>query len=424
VVSWAEPNGWRSDEARGRGQVTRNPLRCEIEWNQPARASVEFHRRLPGYEPTVLLDAPGLARVLGVGKVLVKAETSRFGMPSFKILGASWAVYRALTARLGIGGDSLVDLDDLRAQLAPLKPLTLVAATDGNHGHAVARMANLLGLGCRILVPNGVGASRIGAIRSEGAEVVEIRGTYDDAVRQAAQLADARNIVVSDTSWQGYEAIPADVIDGYSTILVEVDEVLEGSGIGRPDIVVAPVGVGALMSSVVSNLRSHGQSVTIVGVEPEEANCLQASTCAGRIVDVPGPHPSIMVGLNCGTPSPLAWERVAKGVDWFVSVGDDMAMEAMRGLADVGLAVGETGAAALAGFMAISDDESWRDAMGDLSDSTILLLVTEGVTDPDAYRSIVGRSPAEVHASAAVSKVGWDPGMSRPVLEEQTNKEP
>jgi len=96
----------------------------------------------------------------------------------------------------------------------------------------------------------------------------------------------------------------------------------------------------------------------------------------------------------------------------------------MRGLADVGLAVGETGAAALAGFMAISDDESWRDAMGDLSDSTILLLVTEGVTDPDAYRSIVGRSPAEVHASAAVSKVGCDPGMSRPVLEEQTNKEP
>src|SRR5919199_5038358 len=146
-----------------------------------------FHRRLPGYEETPLVDAPGLADALGVGKVLVKDESSRLGLPAFKILGASWAVYRALEERLpeGAFGD-WETLEGLRERLGPLRPLNLVAATDGNHGRAVARVARILGLSARIFVPEDMASARREAIAGEGAEVVVVRGTYDEAVERSA----------------------------------------------------------------------------------------------------------------------------------------------------------------------------------------------------------------------------------------------
>jgi diaminopropionate ammonia-lyase len=205
-----------------------------------------LHRRLPGYAATPLLDMPALAERVGVGRVLVKAEVERFGLPSFKVLGASWAVYRVLCERLS-GEPEWSGVEDLAAVVAAeLGLLHLVAATDGNHGRAVAHMARLLGLGATILVPDGTVAARIDGIAGEGADVVVVHGSYDDAVAISASMASERNLVVSDTSWPGYEDPPRWVIEGYSTIFAELAEQLPALGLAvdRIDVAVVPSGSG------------------------------------------------------------------------------------------------------------------------------------------------------------------------------------
>jgi diaminopropionate ammonia-lyase len=342
----------------------------------PGVSPVAFHRRLPGYAPTRVVDAPGLAAELGVATLSVKDESRRLGLPSFKILGASWAVYRLLVSRLGHEPDWR-DLDELRAAFAPLGQLTLVAATDGNHGRAVAHMARLLGYESQILVPAGTAAARIDGIESEGAEVTVVDGTYDDAVRASSARATERVLVVSDTSWEGYTEVPRTVIEGYRTIFAELDEQLT-----TPQLVVVPMGVGALTAAAVEH---YAWRATIVAVEPLSAACGLHSAAAGHPVVVSGPHDSIMAGLNCGTVSPVAWPAVSRGVDLFVAVGDRDAEQAMRDLAAVGIVAGETGAAALAGLRAVAATTQ------ELRGQHALVLCTEGATDPHAYRRIVGR---------------------------------
>jgi len=259
-----------------------NPLAATGQDLDPAgRAPLDFHRRLPEYAVTPLVDAPGLAGALGVGKVWVKDESWRLGLPAFKILGASWAVYRALEQRSG-GIGEWGDVEELRGRLAPLLPLTLAAATDGNHGRAVARMSRMLGLGARIFVPADMAPARIEAIRSEGAEVVVVRGTYDEAVARSAEEADGRCLVISDTSWPGYEDVPRWVIDGYSTILWEVSDELGRRGEEGPTLVVVQIGVGAFAAAVTRHFRSPGVSPRpkILGVEPAGAACALASAGA------------------------------------------------------------------------------------------------------------------------------------------------
>ncbi len=376
--------------------VTANPLREPLDAPRPDPAIPAFHARMPAYSPTLLFDVPDLARRFGVRRVLVKAETRRMGLPSFKILGASWATYRAICDHLGYEPVPWRNINELAANLAHLRPFKLATATDGNHGRAVAFMARLLGFGCHIFVPRGMVEARIQAIRSEGALVTVVDGTYDEAVARAAEEASPTCLVISDTSWPGYEETPARVIEGYSTIFTEIDDAIDASGLDRPDMVVIPMGVGAFMAAGVEHYRQDGDTTTIVGVEPVDANCVQASATAGQITNVPGPHESIMVGLNCGTPSLIAWPLVSAGVDWLVSIDDDTARQAMRDLAEVGIVAGETGAAALGGFAALAGDPAWTSALADPEAATVLLVVTEGATDPRSYTEIVGRGPETV----------------------------
>lgn len=355
----------------------------------------EFHRRLPGYRRTPLLSIPALAEQLGLEELLVKCESERFGLPSFKMLGASWASYRALSAHLGAEPGPWNDIGDLERILASAGPLTLVAATDGNHGCAVACAARLMGLGARIFVPSGTARARIEAIRAEGAELIEVDGDYDDAVDRSAREAGPRCLVVSDTSWPGYTDVPEWVIDGYSTMFQELDEALSEGGIAVPDTVVVPVGVGALAAAAVKHFRCGFASgtpptgPTIIGVEPSDAACVAASMRAGSPVSVPGPHRSIMAGLNCGTPSVVAWPTVSAGVDAIVAIGDDWARDAVRGLAVAGVCAGETGAAALGGLMAIRSAGLCDGLFAPLG-TKALVLVTESVTDPVEWRRTLG----------------------------------
>ena len=360
----------------------------------PTREPLDFHRRLPGYEPTRLVEAPGLAELLGVGEVWVKDESGRLGLPSFKILGASWATFRAVAERLGGEPGEWGTIAELAERLQELRPMSLSAATDGNHGRAVARMARLLGLGARIFVPEGTARARIEAIESEGAPVTVVEGTYEDAVQAAAELAGEGYLLVQDTAVDGWDQTSRWVIEGYSTIFWEIEERLAELGREAPDVVAVQIGVGALAASVVRQFRQPAPSPRprIVGVEPDRAACVLASMEAGRIITIPGPHDSAMAGLNCGTPSTVAWPEVSAGIDLFVAVEDERAFEAVRRMAEAGLVSGETGAAGLAGLLElVAGDEASASHMLNVSDKArVLLISTEGPTDPEAYRRIVG----------------------------------
>jgi diaminopropionate ammonia-lyase len=369
-----------------------NPNAGEVfDGSPPDRAPLRFHRRLPGYEATPLVDVPGLADALGVGKVFVKDESNRLGLPAFKILGASWAVFRALEERLGDEGfGDWETIDDLKAKLGPLRPLSLVAATDGNHGRAVARVARLLGLGAMIFVPEDMAPARREAIAGEGAVVVVVDGTYDDAVERSAE---ADGLLISDTSWPGYERVPWWVIEGYSTMLWEIEDELVRRSEAGPDIVVVQVGVGAFAAAVARHFRSSRVSPhpKLVAVEPARADCLFRSVSAERLVSVPGPHDSIMAGLNCGKPSLVAWPILSRSIDLLVSLNDEPVREAMRLAAGSGIVSGETGAAGLGGLLQLlraEGSEQARRALGASRETRVLAFNTEGATNPDAYRRI------------------------------------
>ncbi|HEY7699800.1 MAG TPA: diaminopropionate ammonia-lyase [Vicinamibacteria bacterium] len=349
---------------------------------------LSFHRKLPRYAPTPLVSTPEIASRLGLSRVLVKNESSRFGLPSFKLLGASWAIYRALGTRGGLDLESWSTVDDLARALSFLKPFALAAATDGNHGRAVAHMARLLGFECRIFVPLGTAEARIRAIESEGASCTVVDGDYDAAIARSAEEASDRCLVIDDTSWPGYEDIPRWVIQGYGTIFREVEEQIDSP----PSVIFVPIGVGALGAAAVDFYkRSNGTRV--VGVEPKSAACVLASLSAGKLVTVPGPHESIMAGLNCGTPSSIAFPTLLAGLDAAVAIEDSYAEQAMRTLAACGIVSGETGAAALGGLealLALPEAPEIRRELGLDGKAGALLLVTEGATDPESYRRIVG----------------------------------
>jgi diaminopropionate ammonia-lyase len=327
-----------------------------------------------------------VAARLGVAEVLVKDESSRLGLPSFKVLGASWAVCRALAKRLGSPVETFAQL---AAGAAELRPLALSAATDGNHGRAVARMAALLGLGARIYVPSGTAQARIEAIAGEGAEVSVVDGGYEDAVRRSAADAGPCCLVISDTSWPGYEDVPRWVIEGYATIFWEVEDQLAEQGAERPGVVAVQMGVGALAAATVRYAWSVDPRPWLVGVEPERAACVLASVRAGRIVTLTEPQDSVMAGLNCATPSLVAWPLVSRGLDAYVAAGDERVPGAMRLLREDGLVAGETGAAGLAGLLRLVEHGSPGGVpLG--PGARVLLLSTEGATDPAAYERLTG----------------------------------
>lgn len=378
--------------------------RCEAAGaNDRPRA---FHRRLPGYRATPLIDLGGAAaRRFGVGRVWVKDESVRLGLPAFKILGASWGVYRVIADRapgLVARWDSL---GELRERLRTLGHITLVTASDGNHGRAVARVAAWFGFDARIFMPAGTVGARVRAVESEGATVTVVGGDYDAAVSAAADEArsgdeDGGTWLIQDTAWPGYETIPAWIVEGYWTIFGEVAEQLAAGGAPDPDLAVVQIGVGSLAAAAVRFYRSgvRRSSPRIAGVEPAGAACAAASIRAERPVSTPGPHPSRMAGLNCGTLSSIAWPYIARGVDLFVTVDDERAFEAMRFLAAAGISSGASGAAGVAALIELSETAAGADARAALGlgrSSTILVIATEGITNPALYRRIVGERPAD-----------------------------
>lgn len=333
----------------------------------------DFHRSLPGYSPTPLVSLPELAAELGVGAVEVKDESSRLGLPAFKVLGASWAVARVVADRTG----AAMDLASLRDKAAG-SALHLVTATDGNHGRAVAHMARLLGIAATVFVPGVMRAVAADAIAAEGAEVVRTDTDYDTAVAAAARFADEHpdRELVQDTAWEGYWQVPAWVVEGYDTLLEEIDEQVGAA----PDLVAIPVGVGSLAQAVVAHYRRPGAPrPALLSVEPDTAACVLDSLTVGAPVTVPTTA-TVMAGLNCGTVSAAAWPLLREGCDAAIAVSDAAALQAVADLGRLGVSSGPSGAATLAGVRAALATPKRRAALGIDAGSTIVLLSTEAAS--------------------------------------------
>ena len=371
-----------------------NPKVLTFETTENA-AILEFHQKLPLYTPSRLVEAPLAAKHLRVRRVWVKDESSRFDLPAYKILGASWATYRELETRFG-PFQPWSNVDELKDQLKHTN-ITLVAATDGNHGRAVARMAKWLGFKAYIFVPNDMVQARREAIQDEGAQVEVVNGTYDDAVAKSAQITGENYLVISDTAWDDFERVPGWVVEGYGTIFQEVDEQLKNLQAQQPDLVAVQMGVGSLAASVIRHYRSPNRATHVLGVEPRQAACVLRSLEANALREVPGPHTSIMAGLNCGKVSLLAWPLLRNGLSGSVAIDDTFAEEAMGLLAQDNIISGESGAAGLAGLLALNTGQSNTNmtlqTFGINHSSSLLIISTEGVTDPEAYTRIVGNVP-------------------------------
>ncbi len=357
----------------------------------PVHRSMEpqiFHRRLPEYEVTPLVRLKSLAGRLGLGELLVKDESDRLGLPSFKILGASWAVYTLLSRKLGLVMGSWEGLEELYALLEPLRPLELVTATDGNHGRAVASMAERLGLWAKVFVPEGIAASRVDAIRSHGAEAVVVDGDYDDAVAAAAASVEGESgsLLVQDTGWDLYEEVPSWIVDGYDTLFQEADEQILELGIGRPDLILVQIGVGSLAMAAIRHYFAPGGSCMprMLGVEPVTAATAIASLKAGRPEMVPGPHRSVMAGLNCGLLSSPAWPWIRGGLDGIVAIEDDRASQAAAELRALSIDAGESGAAGFGGLLEICSNPAMpfvRERARLSPSSVVLVINTEGAVE-------------------------------------------
>ena len=330
-------------------------------WTAPPTPgdATAFHRSLSGYAPTPLRELPTVADELGVARVVVKDESSRLGLPAFKVLGASWACHRVL-------GDG--------------RASELVTATDGNHGRAVAAVARRSGVAATVFVPAVTTSATVARIAGEGATVERVDGSYDEAVERAAAYAaeaPARRALVQDTAWPGYEEVPRWIVEGYATLLREVDEQLGGP----PDLVAVPNGVGSLAEAVVRHHRQpDAPHPVVLAVEPTTAACLLESLAADRRTSV-ATGDTVMAGLNCGTVSLTAWPVLRAGCDAVVAVDDEDAQRAVRDLAITGVSCGPSGAAALAGVRAVLGDPGRRAALELEADATAVLLGTEADQD-------------------------------------------
>ncbi|PNV60752.1 diaminopropionate ammonia-lyase [Clostridium sp. chh4-2] len=363
-----------------------------------------FHESFPQYSETPLAKLDHMAEFLGLGEVYVKDESYRFGLNAFKVLGGSFAMARYIAQKTGKDVSelpySVLTSDKLREEFGQA---TFFTATDGNHGRGVAWAANKLRQKAVVFMPKGSTKTRLENIQKENATATIEEVNYDECVRMAAAAAaeTPNGVVVQDTAWDGYEEIPAWIMQGYGTMALEANEQLEGYGCDRPTHVFIQAGVGSLAGAVQGYFanRYPENPPKVVVVEADVAACLYKGAKAGDggIYIVDGDMQTIMAGLACGEPNTISWDILKNHVDTFVAAPDWVAAKGMRMLAspikgDPQVTSGESGAApfgVLACIMLMDEYKELREHLGLNKDSKVLLFSTEGDTDPDRYKSIV-----------------------------------
>lgn len=354
----------------------------------------KFHETIPQYKPTPLIDLKQSAAELGVSKIWVKDESHRMGLKAFKILGGSYAITNIIYDKLGLDKNELSFQKLLDKDLSRF---TFVTATDGNHGRGVAWTATQLGCKSFIFMPNTSSQARINNMKGFATEVFIVDGNYDFASEKAKKYAERENaILVQDSSWEGYEEIPLIIMQGYLSLIDEIYEQLESNNFTH---IFLHCGVGSMPAAIEAylvNKFSNHKPKTII-VEPHKANCFYHSFKLndGNPHSVFGKLDSIMAGLSCGTPSKLAWDIISKHSNYFISCDDEIAKIGMKELAKQNIVSGESGAVSYGVLKyAFENDKSFLENLGIDSSSKILLISTEGDTDPEFYNNIVNsKSP-------------------------------
>lgn len=352
---------------------------------------------------TPLYDLPDAAARCQVGRLCLKDESVRSPLGSFKALGAPIALVRQIL-RLHPDFEPAAILTGRYAEA--LRGYTVISATDGNHGRALAAAAQDAGCRCVIVLHAHVSPEREQAIAAYGADIVRIAGNYDESVQEAARLAAAHGWqVIADTSYDGYEDIPRDVMQGYGAIAEEIVEQTSAQR-GRAGAfthVFLQGGVGGMAAGLASYFwEYHGpQRPCFISVEPAQADCLLQSAIQGRPAKATGTVDSVMAGLACGETSPLAWRFLQPCVDVFMTIEDEQAIEAMRTLAqgserDTPIVVGESGVAGLAALEWLRSDPQRSEQVGLTAESRVLIISTEGATAPREYTRLVGQSAEQV----------------------------
>ena len=356
---------------------------------EKARKVNEFHRSFEEYSVTPLADLKNLAGELGVGSIMVKDESPRFGLNAFKVLGGSYAIGQYIASKYG--SDS--------AAPAP-GAITFVTATDGNHGRGVAWTANRLGQKCVVYMPQGTAEERLLNIRKLGADASILDMNYDDCVRKAYEHVEKDGwVLIQDTAWPGYEEVPLHIMQGYTTMAYEVVSQMGGV---KPTHIFLQAGVGAMagaMTAFYADLYKGADKPVITIVEPSKADCIfrTAEADDGKLHYVTGIMDSIMAGLCCGEPCSIGWDIIRSHADHFISMDDVYAAQGMRVLGnplpgDPRVISGESGASTM-GFVSEllrrPELASLKEKIGLNKDSVILCISTEGATDREMYRKIV-----------------------------------
>ena len=366
------------------------------------KSATAFHKSFPQYSVTPLARLDGMAERLGLGGLYVKDESYRFGLNAFKVLGGSFAMAKYIAQQMGRDVSEMTyDYLTSQAFRDAFGQATFFTATDGNHGRGVAWAANKLGQKSVVHMPKGSTKTRFENIAKEGASVTIEELNYDDCVRLAAAEAAAtpHGVIIQDTAWEGYEEIPAWIMEGYGTMAAEAAQQLRQLSVNRPTHVFVQAGVGSLAGAVVgyfTNLFPNDPPKFVV-MEASAADCLYRGAVAGdgghRIVS--GDLQTIMAGLACGEPNIISWDILRNHVDAFVSCPDWVSASGMRRLAaplqgDPIVKSGESGAVGMGLISAIMEEEGeLREKLGLDRSSQVLLFSTEGDTDPEKYARVV-----------------------------------
>ena len=368
------------------------------------RKANRFHQSFPQYTVTPLQKLSGLSGLLGVKNIYCKDESYRFNLNAFKVLGGSYAIGKYIAQQTGRDISQLpyhvLSSDELKKEFGQA---TFFTATDGNHGRGVAWAARQLGQKAVVRMPKGTTKTRFDNIVREGATVTIEEMNYDDCVRMAAaETAQTEHgVIIQDTAWDGYEEIPAWIMQGYGTMVLEADEQLHAQGIERPTHVFVQAGVGSLAGAVVGYFahKYKENPPVMVVCEASAADCLyrSAATGTGNLINVTGDLTTIMAGLACGEGNTIAWDILKNHVTVFASCPDWMSAKATRIYAnplegDPPIVSGESGSVPLGlCYTALHDADAkdLKEALKLDENSTVLVISTEGDTDPVRYREIV-----------------------------------
>lgn len=368
-----------------------------------SQSTNKFLSSFPNYQATPLVSLNCLAKKLGVCDIYVKDESKRFDLNAFKVCGASFAMGKYIASKMG---KNITDINYEKMVSQEVKntlgEVTFVTATDGNHGRAVAWTANKLGQKSIVYMPKGSSEERLNNIKAEGSDASITQLSYDDCVRLAQSNAQKNGwVVIQDTAWEGYVDIPTWIMQGYTNIYYEILNQLDNAEFSH---VFLQAGVGSFSGSITAVIANYCkannlQIPKIIIVEPNTSNCIYKTAFEnnGSLHTIKEDMNSIMAGLNCGEPNPIAWDILNNYTFRFCSIDDQITKTGMRVLAkpqgsDTAIISGESGACTLGLLYEALHNQNLSSIKKSFeldSNSRILCISTEGDTDQANYTAIV-----------------------------------